>query len=82
MPWKIDHYEQDGDTIHVTRVRWERPDGRVDQYQLRTAITIPPPGPGRGPAIAALRQTINALRNPPAPPDVSDIEDQINTGGG
>ena len=82
MPWKIDHYEQDGDTIHVTRVRWESADGRVDQYQLRTAITIPPPGPGHGQGIEELKQTINALRNPPAPPDVSNIETILNAGGG
>ena len=79
MPWHIDHFETDGDTIHVTRVRFEQQGQPTEPYQLQTAIAVPPPGPGHGQAIAALKQTINALRNPPDSPDVSDIEDALNT---
>ena len=82
MPWYIDHFEAEGDVRHVTRLRWDKPDGTVARYQLQTAIAIPQPGPGYGPAIAALKHIRNDLRDAAAPPDVTDIDDQLNTGGG
>ena len=82
MPWKIGHFEKGSDgTIRVTRLHWLEGGKVTERYQLQTSIAIPPPGPGHGQAIAAMRQTINALRNPPEPTDVSDIEDGLNAGG-
>ena len=81
MAWKIAHCETEDDgTIHVTKLQW-REGKAVESYQLATAVVIPPPGPGHGQAIAALKQLANDLRNPAPPPDVSEIEDALNAGG-
>lgn len=80
--WKIDHFETDGDDTHITSVAWYEGGKRTAVFPVSPAIAIPPPGPGRGPAVAALKQTINAMRTPPSPPDVTDIEDLLNAGGG
>ena len=83
--WKIDHAEtQDDGTRSVCRLAFIDKDAngkdRRTPYQLQTAIHIPPPGPGHGQAIAALRQAANAFRHPPDPPDLSSIEDELNAG--
>jgi len=80
--WKIAHFEPHADgSVSVTKLVWLEGGKVKETHQLQKAIRIPPPGPGRGPAVAAMRQTINALRNPPPPPDVSGIEDALNAGG-
>ena len=93
MPWKIGHLEREPDgTVHVTRIDWHEPeeqDGNnkvtkrasVEPYQLDTAIVLPPSGPGRGQAIAELKQLSKDIRKPPTPPDVSDVETALNAGG-
>lgn len=81
MPWKIDHFETDGDDTHITSVAWYENGKRTAVFPLSPAIIIPPPGPDRGSATKALRQFVNALRHPPEPRDVSDIEDAMNAGG-
>ena len=93
MPWKIGHLETEPDgTVHVTRIDWHEPEERDGQgkvtkraahngYQLPTAVVIPPSGPGRGQAIAALKQIGKDIRKPPTPPDVSDVETALNAGG-
>ena len=93
MAWKIGHIETEPDgTVHVTRIDWHEPEekdtnGKVTKraahngYQLPTAVVIPPSGPGRGQAIAVLKQIAKDLRKAEAPPDVSDIETGLNAGG-
>ena len=93
MAWKIGHLETEPDgTVHVTRIDWHEPEekdtiGKVTMratrgpYQLQTAIVVPPSGPGRGQATAALKQLAKDIRKPEAPPDVSDIEAGMNAGG-
>ena len=93
MAWKIGHLETEPDgTVHVTRLDWHEPEQRDGQgkvtkratrepHQLATAIVIPPSGPGRGQASAALKQIAKDIRKPPTPPDVSDIETALNAGG-
>ena len=79
--WKTDHFETHGETRHVTRVAWWENGRLVSRHQLQTAVAVPPPGPGFGLAIAALKQIIKDLRNPPPTPDASDIDDALNAGG-
>ena len=93
MTWKIGHLETEPDgTVHVTRIDWHEPEekdgnGKVtkrasrEPYQLQTAIVVPPSGPGRGQATAALKQLAKDLRKAEALPDVSDIEAGMNAGG-
>ena len=92
MAWKIGHIETEPDgTVHVTRIDWHEPEekdenGKVtkrasrETHQLQTAIVLPPSGPGRGQATAALKQIAKGLRKAEAPPDVSDIEAGMNAG--
>ena len=80
MAWKIDHFESAPDgTIHVTALRWEDGNSR-ERYQLDTAISIPPPGPARNAAVAALKAQGGGLRNKPERPDVTAIEALLNAG--
>ena len=93
MPWKIGHLETEPDgTVHVTRIDWHEPEekdenGKVtkrasrETHQLQTAIVLPPSGPGRGQATAALKQIAKDLRKAPTLPDVYDVEDAMNAGG-
>lgn len=94
MAWKIGHAEEEADgTLHVTRIDWHEPEvkdgnGKVTArakrqgYQLTTAVVIPASGPGRGQAIAALNQIARDIRKAAVQPDVSDIENALNAGGG
>jgi len=84
--WKIDHATDSADgTVNVCRLVLHDTDdsGKPRQrlYQLQTAVRIPPPGPGRGPAIAAFRQMLKALRTSTAKADRSAIEHALNAGG-
>ena len=93
MAWKIGHLEAESDgTVHITRLDWHEPEekdakGKVvkravrESHELSTAIVLPPSGPGRGQAVAALKKMAADLRKPPTPPDVSDVETALNAGG-
>ena len=81
--WKIDHAERRGDgTVSVCRLAFidkdDKGKNRKKTYQLQTAISIPPPGPGHGPAIAAMRQLCKGLRKPVESPDLSEIVAELN----
>ena len=81
--WKIDHaeYRSDG-TVSVCRLAFidkdDKGKDRKKTYQLQTAISIPPPGPGHGPTIAALKKLCKDLRKPAEVPDLSAIEAELN----
>lgn len=89
--WKIDHAERGQAGKNVCRMAFldKDEDGkdRKTTYQLQTAIRIPPPGPERGPAIAALKKACKDLRkaadpvDPADAADTLDIEDALNAGG-
>ena len=81
MSWKIGHFETDDDgTVHVTKLVWR--EGKTAQsYQLQTAVAIPPSGPARGQAIAALKKLAADLRKPADKPDVAEVEAALNAGG-
>ena len=83
MPWKIDYAEHEPDgSVNVCRLAFHDKDAkgkdRKRVHQLQTAIRIPPPGPGHGQAIAALKKLAKELGKPADPPDVSAIEDKLN----
>ena len=80
MRWKTDHFELHGEIRHVTCVAWWENGKLVSRHQLQTAVAVPPPGPGHGQAIAALKHIVNDLRNQSPPPDASDIDDALNAG--
>lgn len=84
--WKIKHAEAEPDgTLHVCRVVQvemvqvgkKEKERVVRDHHLQTAHVIPPPGPERGPAIAALRQYLKDLPDTDQP-DYTEIEDALN----
>ena len=83
---KIDHATDIADgTTNICRMAFRETDEkgrtRIRQYQLQTAVRIPPPGPGRGPAIAAFRKMLKALRTQAPSTDRTAIESALNAGG-
>ncbi len=84
MAWEIAHHERDADgTQHVCKLRW-RKGKAVREYQLPTAVVLPPSGPGRGQAIAALKKMAKDLRQATPSPadDLTDVTDALNAGDG
>ena len=87
MPWTIAHTEHEDGTTHVCKLAYRESipveDGepekfRTTTHQLKTAIVIPPPGPGHGEAIAALKAKQRELLDPPPAPDVTPLEEEMN----